>query len=252
MKQYIKEILTELIDKYERSKVSDGKNQIHVSVSIATQKIFSKYLDNEAFELREKVNDAIEELLSKGRIEAKCSSNHTYPKITLVQDEKVLSEVYALLGREKKSDRRQKLTQILTTYVGKGNKTVAKYCQKQLENLEQSKTVEYFDGDYDELKAILECCIALKNLSQEMYYRNFSVKQFGDSKRFEQLQGKTSSLLFKYGEFSEKESVFDELGLVKTPSYIHIKGKRNNLLARRKVAGRRWIGRRHRHIDRRC
>ena len=93
MKQYIKEILTELIDKYERSKVSDGKNQIHVSVSIATQKIFSKYLDNEAFELREKVNDAIEELLSKGRIEAKCSSNHTYPKITLVQDEKDLSEV---------------------------------------------------------------------------------------------------------------------------------------------------------------
>ena len=224
MKQYIKEILTELIDKYERSKVSDGKNQIHVSVSIATQKIFSKYLDNEAFELREKVNDAIEELLSKGRIEAKCSSNHTYPKITLVQDEKVLSEVYALLGREKKSDRRQKLTQILTTYVGKGNEAVAKYCQKQLENLEQSKTVEYFDGDYDELKAILECCIALKNLSQEMYYRNFSVKQFGDSKRFEQLQGKISSLLFKYGEFSEKESVFDELGLVKTPSYIHIKG----------------------------
>ena len=57
-----------------------------------------------------------------------------------------------------------------------------------------------------------------------MYYRNFSVKQLGDSKRFEQLQGKISSLLFKYGEFSEKESVFDELGLVKTPSYIHIKG----------------------------
>ena len=57
-----------------------------------------------------------------------------------------------------------------------------------------------------------------------MYYRNFSVKQFGDSKKFEILQGKIGSLLFKYGNFSEKESVFDELGLLKTPSYIHIKG----------------------------
>ncbi len=224
MTKYIKEILTELIDKYERSKVSDGKNRIHVSVSIATQKIFSKYLDNEAFDLREKVNDAIEELLSKGWIEANCVSNHTYPKIALVQDEDVLSDIYLFLGKEKKSDRRQKLIQILTAYIGKGDETVAKYCQKQLENLEQSKTVEYFDGDYDELKAVLECCISLKNLSQEMYYRNFSVKQFGDSKKFELLQGKISSLLFKYGEFSEKESVLDELGLLKTPSYIHIKG----------------------------
>ena len=63
-----------------------------------------------------------------------------------------------------------------------------------------------------------------KRYPQEMYYRNFSVKQFGDSKKFELLQGKISSLLYKYGDFSEKESVFDELGLLKTPSYIHIKG----------------------------
>lgn len=224
MNQYIKEILINLIDKYERSKVSVGKNQIHVSVCFPTQKIFRKYLDNEAFELREKVNDAIEELLSKGWVEANRLSNHTYPKITLVQDDKVLSEIYAFLGREKKSDRRQKLIHILTAYTGRGDETVARYCKKQLENLEQNKSVEFFDGDYDGLKAILECCIALKNLSQEMYYRSFSVKQFGDSKKFEQLQGKISSLLFQYGEFSDKANVFDELGLLKTPSYIHIKG----------------------------
>lgn len=224
MKQYAKEILINLIDKYERSKVSDGNNQIRVSIKLATEKIFPKYLDNELFELREKVNEAIEELISKGWIVAKRSSNYTYSNITLPQKENVLSQIYLFLGREKKSDRRQKLTELLTTFMGGGDGTVEKYCKKQLENLEQNKAVEFFDGDYEELKSILACCIALKKLPQEMYYRNFSVKQFGDSKRFEQLQGKISSLLFKYGEFSEKESVFDELGLVKTPSYIHIKG----------------------------
>ena len=50
MKQYAKEILISLIDKYERSKVSDGNNQIRVSVKLATEKIFPKYLDNELFE----------------------------------------------------------------------------------------------------------------------------------------------------------------------------------------------------------
>ena len=224
MKQYAKEILISLIDKYERSKVSDGNNQIRVSVKLATEKIFPKYLDNELFELREKVNEAIEELISKGWIVAKRSSNYTYSNITLPQKENVLSQIYLFLGREKKSDRRQKLTKLFTTFMSDGDETVEKYCKKQLENLEQNKAVEFFNGDYEELKSVLECCIALKNLPQEMYYRNFSVKQFGDSKKFEILQGKISSLLFKYGNFSEKESVFDELGLLKTPSYIHIKG----------------------------
>lgn len=224
MKQYIKEILISLMDKYERSKVSDGNNQIRISVKLATNKIFPKYLDNEAFELREKVNDAIEELISKGWIVAKRSSNHTYSDITLPQNENILTQIYLFLGRETKSDRRQRLTEIFTTFMGGGDGTVEKYCKKQLENLEQNKAVELFDGDYEELKSIIACCIALKKLPQEMYYRNFSVMQFGDSKKFELLQGKISSLLFKYGEFSEKESVFDELGLLKTPSYIHIKG----------------------------
>lgn len=224
MKQYIKEILISLIDKYERSKVSDGNNQIRVSVKLATDKIFPKYFDNEAFELREKVNDVIEELVSKGWIVAKRSSNHTYSNITLPQNENILTQIYLFLSREKKSDRRQRLNELFTTFMGAKDGVVEKYCKKQLENLEQNKAVEFFDGDYEELKSILECCIALKKLPQEMYYRNFSVKQFGDSKKFELLQGKISSLLFKYGDFSEKESVFDELGLLKTPSYIHIKG----------------------------
>ena len=224
MKQYAKEILINLIDKYERSKVSDGNNQIRVSVKLATEKIFPKYLDNELFELREKVNEAIEELISKCWIVAKRSSNYTYSNITLPQKENVLSQIYLFLGREKKSDRRQKLTKLFTTFMSDGDETVEKYCKKQLENLEQNKAVEFFNGDYEELKSVLECCIALKKLPQEMYYRNFSVKQFGDSKKFEILQGKIGSLLFKYGNFSEKESVFDELGLLKTPSYIHIKG----------------------------
>ena len=224
MKQYIKEILISLIDKYERSKVSDGNNQIRVSVKLATDKIFPKYFDNEAFELREKVNDVIEELVSKGWIVAKRSSNHTYSNITLPQNDNILTQIYLFLSREKKSDRRQRLTELFTTFIGAKDGVVEKYCKKQLENLEQNKAVEFFDGDYEELKSILECCIALKKLPQEMYYRNFSVKQFGDSKKFELLQGKISSLLFKYGDFSEKESVFDELGLLKTPSYIHIKG----------------------------
>ena len=224
MKQYIKEILISLIDKYERSKVSDGNNQIRVSVKLATDKIFPKYFDNEAFELREKVNDVIEELVSKGWIVAKRSSNHTYSNITLPQNDNILTQIYLFLSREKKSDRRQRLTELFTTFIGAKDGVVEKYCKKQLENLEQNKAVEFFDGDYEELKSILACCIALKKLPQEMYYRNFSVKQFGDSKKFELLQGKISSLLFKYGDFSEKESVFDELGLLKTPSYIHIKG----------------------------
>lgn len=113
-----------------------------------------------------------EELISKGWIVAKRSSNYTYSNITLPQKENVLSQIYLFLGREKKSDRRQKLTKLFTTFMSGGDETVEKYCKKQLENLEQNKAVEFFNGDYEKLKSVLECCIALKNLPQEMYYRN--------------------------------------------------------------------------------
>ena len=53
--------------------IYEHNNVIRVSVKLATEKIFPKYLDNELFELREKVNEAIEELISKGWIVAKRS-----------------------------------------------------------------------------------------------------------------------------------------------------------------------------------
>lgn len=224
MNRYAKKILNELIDKYEGSKVSDATNKKHITIKLPTEKLFPKYLGNEEFELRESVNEAIEELVAKGWIAAEPSANHTYQVLTLPLNEAKLSEIYLYLNREKKSERRQNLANLLTGFIDCGDEIVKSYCQKQMDALEQNRTVEFFDGDYDELRSVLECCIALHDLPQETYYRNFSVKQFGDSKRFERLEGIVRSLLYKYGNFSEKEQVFDELGLLKTPSYIHIKG----------------------------
>ena len=64
---------------------------------------------------------------------------------------------------------------------------------------------------------------ALEN-KEEIFIRDFSIKHFHDSKRVEQLKAKAETLLFKYGDYEEKDSVLEELGIVATPTYVMLKG----------------------------
>lgn len=52
------------------------------------------------------------------------------------------------------------------------------------------------------------------------------MKLYGDSKKLEALEGKAETLLYEYGELAaEKDLVFEELGIIKTPTYVCVKGK---------------------------
>ena len=48
---------------------------------------------------------------------------------------------------------------------------------------------------------------------------------FRDSKTFEQISSKVTSLLFDYGDFPERESILESLNIVKNPTYVNFKGQ---------------------------
>ena len=50
------------------------------------------------------------------------------------------------------------------------------------------------------------------------------MKLFGDLKRLEAIAPKVQSLMFQYGKFEEKNTVLEEAGIVKTPTYVYLKG----------------------------
>ena len=85
------------------------------------------------------------------------------------------------------------------------------------EQLENYKPVEYFDGDLKSYHALLEVVSRIFDVENETFERDFSVRVLGDSKAFEKLRDRVTALLYKYGDFPERETLLADLNLVRNP-----------------------------------
>ena len=225
MKNYSHEIIKMLIAQYEKSKTSIGKNKINRKISLRPEKIYPKYSDPSEYDFRQAINGAIEVLIAAGVISSVKQRNNMFSEISLVLDEIALADSYAMVSKIPKKDKNQRLKTILLACVDSGNKILQKYAIEQLRKLEENHKVEYFDEDFEKYINILRCAYEVQQLKEEVFYRNFSMELFHNSKYFEhEIQSKVESLLFKYGEFGDKEKLLAELNLIKTPSSINIKG----------------------------
>ncbi len=221
MTKYEKEILGELLDKYERSKSFTGTSKTERSISLKLTKLYSKYGDEAEYELLTAVNGAVSQLESVGYVFAKRKKNGLIDTVSL--NTASLGDAYKSISRTPKSETNERLLSILDTYSSCGA-VLSKYCEAQKQSIAQNKKVEYFDGDLAEFEAVLKAVSKIFDIEEETFIRDFSVKVFGDSKAFESVMGKVRRLLFKYGDFPDEESVFEDLNIIKNPGHVFIKG----------------------------
>lgn len=221
MTKYEKEILGELLDKYERSKSFTGTSKTERSISLKLTKLYSKYGDEAEYELLTAVNGAVAQLESAGYVFAKRKKNGLIDTVSL--NTASLGDAYKSLSRTPKSETNERLLSILDTYSSCGA-VLSKYCEAQKQSIAQNKKVEYFDGGFAEFEAVLKAVSKIFDIEEETFIRDFSVKVFGDSKTFESVMGKVRRLLFKYGDFPDEESVFEDLNIIKNPGHVFIKG----------------------------
>ena len=104
------------------------------------------------------------------------------------------------------------------------SEAVCRYAEVQLERLAAAKLPEYYEDSLQDYMDVFTAFRALSGIDEEIFVRDLSVRIFNDSKRLENLRGRISGCLYKYGDFSDKEAVFDEVGVVRTPSYVMVKG----------------------------
>lgn len=232
---YQKKIINYLLDKYERSKVFSGNNKVNVRIKEKTVKIFHEYGEHSAFEKFLEINTAIEVLCEKGFIIAQKGKNRVFPEIELNLEK--IDESYSFIGRQ---DRRTLLTecgkmvenwlaQIVQFPVNNDNKKIIDaliaFGNAQLMRIGESKLPQSFES-ISEYEDLLKLFSYLPELSDEILIRKLSVKLYGDSKKLEALEGKAETLIYEYGELAtEKDLVFEELGIIKTPTYVYVKGK---------------------------
>ena len=221
MKNYQTKILERLLDKYEKSKSFIGANAVTQTFTLDLAKEFPEYADDSrAGEIRAIV-EAAEELEEEGLVARRYRKNGLLYAVTLKRES--LPACYSFLKRKPKSEQNEELKAIYRRFATEGP-LLSAFCEKQLARIAENKKPEHFHGDTAELEKVLTAVKEALQVEQETFERDFSIRVFGDSKVFERIRGSVTSILFEYGDFPEKETVLEDLNIVRNPGHVFLKG----------------------------
>lgn len=213
--------INKLLDRYENSKTFTGDNQVNQSFERRVGELFPKYNDDAEYELFCDVNEALKVLEKLGFVHLKIQKNGIIVKVVLNVEK--LNECYCYVGRQPKKEENEWLLGVMQKY--SKIDILDKYFEVQKNKISKNQKVEYFDGNQEEYLELLEFVVRILKNEDEQYIRDFSIRVFGDSKRAEQLANKAQTLLYQYGDYQDKDSVLEECGIVKTPTYVSMKGQ---------------------------
>ena len=137
-----------------------------------------------------------------------------------------LDDIYSAIGRvSKRSDYdwvTGRLKEVVREYPA--DITIAAFAEAQRTRMLSGGSVEYYNNDRQAFADILMAAANVPLNVSEIYIRDFSVKLFRDSKRLEKLKASVQGLLYKYGDYEERDHVLEECGIVDTPTYVSVKG----------------------------
>lgn len=219
-------VLNELLDLYEKSKTFLGENKNHQTFKVTVSKLFPKYEDDSEFELYKEINQNLDSLQKRGLITIKAERSGKINSVFL--EENAIEQVYEYIKRTPKADRNNQLTELWENYNNLPDdlfSPLLEYIKEQKIRISTNKAVQFFDENFVDYEDLLNAVKAVLSNQNEIFIRELSVKLFNNSKRLEAIENPVRSLLYKYGEYDDKETVLEEHNIIKTPTYVMVKGK---------------------------
>ena len=190
--QYDRLLLNNLMDSYEKSLLSSGKNKVQIHISMAfSRRNMPEYFDESSM-VYEEIHVAANELEKRGflTIQWKNKKPGTIIEKVILNEEKV-DEVYEYLGRTPKADD-EKLTREILEDVPRGCMGITEnFVHYLLQRLDEGKSVkEYIDiSDLVQTRELLRILEAIEGNKKESYIREFSIEHLRDSKKLENMMG---------------------------------------------------------------
>ena len=221
MKDYKKEIINRLLDKYEASKSFIGNNVNKQNFVLHLDKEFPEYVNDSKIDEIQSINTTLNILQEKDFIELKPSKNGIINIIRL--NENRIDECYVFIKRKPKKDTNNELMSLLQEYQS-GDDVVNRFSREQIRRIETNKKAEHFKGKIDEYSDVLKVLDRITGVEQETYVRDFSIRVLGDSKKFEKIKGTIISILDEYGDFPDREFILEDLNIIKNPGHVFVKG----------------------------
>ncbi len=217
-----------LLDRYEKSLLSEGRNRrtIHI-VQRMTKSEFPEYYDSASIEYEE-IHRQLGELESKGLITLVWrgkKEGHILEKCVL-RDESV-ENAYAMLRRPTKSVKRKDILRILGCY----EKELPSFTSGIRARLTEGKSVRQYvnEDEPKELERVLMLAAALLSNTQEQYLRSFSIRVFHDSKLAEKELHLACRILTDFERTDlpsdlETDEILEEFNIYRNPTFVFMKG----------------------------
>lgn len=231
-----KQLLYALLDKYERGTgYVQGKKpvqRIKLNLYNRGKSDFKSY-DIEKSEIRNQYNEEVIALHAIGLIDFKwmaAEEGHIIAEVWLVFEQ--LEKAYLLLGRIPKGDTVDEILLLLMEAQENATSSwLLAYLNGLIETILRKRTVGSLLSDsLEETKDFLHALVTADHLSEdEILERVFSIRCFGDSKRFETvIRPKFISVLKRHlddiEEDAKDEEILRRVGIVKYPEQMEFCG----------------------------
>lgn len=203
---YEKEILTKLVNIYEKRSASSSKLQRTIKLKINKEKFPEYFTDTLGYE------DAIANLKNKNYVIVHYMKHDTVID-TIELNKDYIEEIESYLEVEGVNSKRLRLLNELAKY---NDVVLVKFKNSILNRIENNKSIkQYLNPDYiDAIKAIHY----IEAIKQDTYERNLSNYIFNDSKKLIKLKPIIESIY-------EDNMIFEKKGILELPPYLYLKGE---------------------------
>lgn len=222
MNNFEKDLLNELLDAYERSKLSKEGTKVKRSIKLTPKnKSLQSYTYIDSYKYVD-FNDAVLKKLEDLNFINLTYENDTFKSLTLNLDN--VDKIYEYLSRDKKSDELFKINDVLNSY------SFDNFVDDFISYLKEFISTKYdfhhkYFQDANELNLILKSFKGIFELKEDTKKRDFSVKYLSDSKLFESLENKVIKIIkdFDWFDHFEDEDILSSYNIVKNSTYALIK-----------------------------
>lgn len=233
MVQYDKKIINKLLDTYENSLLSLGKNKRNVKIEFRfTKAELPEYYD-ESSSVYENIHIQMRNMEELGLVKIIWKEQKVDYVIQKVQlNIERLMQAYAYVRRTPKCNLEEENQAFLEVYCNDEKEDTpitgefARYLYERLDNHQSVK--EYINlSKPEETRRLFAALSSVEKNSKPCYIREFSIEHFQDSKYFEQLINQVTKIFRRFhSEYASMDSteILAEYGIYHTPNYVYFKG----------------------------
>ncbi len=231
MRRYDERILHLLLDKYESSLLYIGQNQRSQSISVAiTKKTLPEYFDEASLQY-DMIHAQLLEQEQRGYLQLVWKNKkvgHILEKCVLCPER--AEEIYHYLHRKAKSEKEAGILEVCEACMGM-HEVVDCFLQWVREQIHSGGSIKQY-VNMDEPEKLASLCQLLREIltnTEEIFWREFSVRFFHDSKIAEKELTKAAGVIERFSKQKElksldTEQLLEEFSIYKNPSWVMLKG----------------------------